>query len=125
MGTEEWRTTYGPDVWVRGLDAIARTWAQANGVRRFVIADARFENEVEAVRALGGHTVRVLAPQRVAANGFTEVQRQHDSEIALDHLPDTHFSLVVHNDPGDFPIIALERRFGLLQLALPFAAVTP
>lgn len=118
MGTDEWRATYGEDVWVRGLDAVARTWALCNGVTKFVIADARFENEVAAVRALGGTTVRVVAPTRVANNGLTPEQRQHRSEVEMARMPDTAFDLVVHNDPGDYPLIALERRFGLLQLPL-------
>jgi hypothetical protein len=118
LGTEGWRAQYGDDVWVRGLDAVARTLVDAHGVARFVIADARFPNELDAVERLGGSLVRVSAPARVATNGMSAEARLHPSETALDHIPDSRFDFVVQNDPDVpvSPVAQLERKFGLLQL---------
>jgi hypothetical protein len=119
-GTEEWRRDYGSDCWARGLDAVAQTWLRYNDQARFVIADARFPNELEAVRALGGDTIRVVAPTRVARNGFTDAQRHHPSETALDHIPDSAFSFVVNNDIDVTPtaVQQLEARYGGMTLHL-------
>lgn len=113
-----WRADIDPFVWVRGLDAVARTLSVYHGATKFVIADVRFPNELLAVRQLNGECLRIHAPTRVAANGLTEAQRQDISEIALDTTPDTEFDMIVHNDPGQPAFAQLEQRYGLLQLQL-------
>lgn len=50
------RTALGPDVW------IAPVMAEAALADRFVITDARFSNEIAAIRAAGGIIVRVDRP---------------------------------------------------------------
>jgi hypothetical protein len=116
-----WRSQYDMMAWVRGLDAVARTLAESHGTTKFVIADVRFPNELLAVKQLGGETIRIVAPTRVAANGLTDAQRADASEVALDATPNSEFSFVVYNDPGEPAIAQLERRYGLLQNMLPFA----
>jgi len=82
------------NVWVRPvLEQAARE------TRPVVITDVRFDNEVEAVRALGGYVVRVSRPGTAPPN-------EHESEqLAL--RPATFFDLTVDND-GDLDDLARE-----------------
>lgn len=54
----------------------------------WIISDMRFENELEAVRAKGGATIRVVRPDKVSMD-------QHPSETALDNA---EFDYVIIND---------------------------
>jgi hypothetical protein len=87
MGTEAGRNVLGGDVWVRELEARASE-ALDEGYD-VVVPDVRFENEFEAIKALGGIVVRVnrdgLTPGEYA---------DHISETALD---DYRMDWTLHN----------------------------
>lgn len=55
IGTEMFRTHIHPDTWVKAV--VSQIVAEPSG--KFVITDCRFENEVDAMKALGGRLVCV------------------------------------------------------------------
>lgn len=81
VGTDGGRDVLGPDVWV---DAAMRDLPDGN----VVFTDTRFPNEAAAIRAAGGHVIRITRPGVSAVNA-------HVSEKALDG---THFDAVIYND---------------------------
>lgn len=81
FGTECARQTFWEDFW---LDLADRRMVDS-AVDRFVICDARFQNEVDFVRSKGGIMVNVVRP------GYGP-QENHASEQALD------CDIIVEND---------------------------
>lgn len=79
MGTECVRLQFGEDFWIKALKArIARL--QSQGYRRFVISDARFDNEAAWVRAQPyGHLIHI------AREGLKKMD--HVSEAGVDREP--------------------------------------
>ena len=70
LGTE-WGRALAPDLWVE-------MWAASIvGLERVVADDVRFENEVAAVRALGGIVVEVRRP------GIVSLGDAHASEVGV------------------------------------------
>lgn len=130
-GTELGRNVHGEDVWVRHLHAWMRAHLE-RGIDTFFITDNRFENEKNALAALAHNAefrnptvkhIRVLAPDRTYARRIEETKgdleaflriANHPSETGLDHLPDSEFDLVVHNDVGE-PGVTVIRDFALAQ----------
>lgn len=84
LGTEGWRNQYGADVWCRFTLVRMRRMAERTGQTRFAVTDVRFLNEVRFIQQNGGVVYRIFAPDRAAAHGLTEEQRQHRSETDLD-----------------------------------------
>lgn len=62
--------------------------------RGVVFSDCRFRNELDAVKAAGGITIRVRRP---GCGGAVGVQG-HASEAEQDSIPDAAFDLVITND---------------------------
>lgn len=60
IGTEWGRQTIHPELWVRSLQLRVEPLV-ATG-QRIVISDIRFDNEAQAIRAIGGRVVRVERP---------------------------------------------------------------
>ncbi len=71
FGTEVARNQWGEDFWVN------LAMSKANGIANVVIADVRFPNEYDAIKANGGQVWRVNKFNHQPAN-------DHPSEIALD-----------------------------------------
>ncbi len=80
LGTDVVRNNFGPDAWVN-------VWKQRwhdTGQPRVVVADVRFQNEVDAIHKLGGNVIRIT--RRGEADGKfymhnDEIEhRPHDSE---------------------------------------------
>jgi len=97
LGTEAGREgPFGPDVWVNiGLE-------RASAFERVVFSDLRFRNEAEAIKKLGGATIRVDRP------GYSH-QQDHKSESSL---LDWNHDLYVKNDgPIEQMIYRLEGFF--------------
>ena len=69
LGTEVGRMMFGENVWVD------RVMNQLNGVD--VIADVRFPNEADAIKAAGGEVWCIIRPE-------IEQDRSHSSETALE-----------------------------------------
>lgn len=82
IGTEVARGLH-PDVWVRSL--ISRI--ELRGLKRYVVSDVRFQNEIDALKAVGGKIVMIRRP------GVE--QGEHASERA-DEL--TGIDFVLNND---------------------------
>lgn len=80
LGTEVVRNNFGPDAWV---NVWKQRWHDL-GQPRVVVADVRFQNEVDAIHKLGGNVIRVT--RRGEADGKfymrnDEIEhRPHDSE---------------------------------------------
>jgi hypothetical protein len=88
-GTEKGRDIYGPHIWCRALEAWI--WRFMNrGIRRFVVTDVRFPNEVEWVHSLGGRVYRVTG-----RGGLSGGRGLHVSETALDDY--RGFDRVINN----------------------------
>lgn len=76
VGTEAVRKTLGDNVWV---DRALRAWVR-DGRPSAVISDVRFDNEAQAILALGGHIVRIVRPDNV---GLTGTEAAHVSEAGV------------------------------------------
>ncbi len=62
LGTEGVRNTLGADFWARRLMWV---WTKC-GRPNLVVADCRFDNEAEAIRAHGGKILRIVRPDNDA-----------------------------------------------------------
>ncbi len=98
--TERGRHVYGADVWSRTTYAWMCHWAAQWGVRRFVVTDVRFPEEIDFLHEREGVVYYVDAPRRVAAKArqYPAKLNAHVSETALlgsEHLYDG----VLSNDP--------------------------
>lgn len=77
--------------WVRSVGYWIRYQRQRNGPLGLVVTDVRLPNEVEELRALGGHIVRVHRPDLPALPAETI---SHSSERHTSIVADTE----IHND---------------------------
>jgi hypothetical protein len=84
IGTEMFRTHIHPDFWVK---TVVKEITDAPAEKRFVITDCRFENEVEAIKALGG---RIIYIQRGDSPAWAALARAGAaySEAAGVHITD-------------------------------------
>lgn len=57
LGTDFVRDWIGDDFWINRM----RTWADSHN-RNIVVADVRFQNEVDAIHAMGGHVLLLSRP---------------------------------------------------------------
>lgn len=78
LGTEGGRQVFGQDFWVRAMERRLRATGQGG---RYVIADVRFPEEAEAIKAWGGMLIRIKRPNYSVDDGRDS---QHVSETALD-----------------------------------------
>ncbi len=108
LGTEFGRTCF-ESIWVDYALRLARmldgkegvSYDAENGTFRcsrprisgVVIPDCRFGNEIDAVAAAGGKTVRVLRP----GSGLAGAAGLHPSEKEQAEIPDERFSAVIEN----------------------------
>lgn len=76
VGTEGIRKALGEDIWIRRA---LRLWV-ADGKPAAVITDVRFDNEAEAILALGGHLVRIVRPDN---DGLQGTAATHASEAGV------------------------------------------
>lgn len=91
LGTE-WGRTMHPDAWIRRLIA---EWSLLGD--SVVVPDVRFQNELEAIRAAGGHVIRVTGhavgvleggvPGHVSEAGVEGDDTLIDNSGAIDALP--------------------------------------
>ena len=96
-GTERGRMVYGENVWCHAAGEWMRVLAENSGLRKFIVPDVRFPNEVEYIKSLGGKVYRIHAPIRTSMNTLTDEARNHISETALDDY--TRFDGIIFNDP--------------------------
>lgn len=86
VGTNLFRDGFDEDFWVKS--AVKKI----NKLRRVVISDVRFPNEVEAIHDLGGIVIRVDRPNRPD----TGRDPNHPSETALDGIE--YYDSLILND---------------------------
>jgi len=116
IGTEAMRNNLHPDVWVNALmcgyiksnDKLIRTtedlleeWEEGE-YPNWIITDMRFPNEMQAIKANGGITIRVVRPCLKCGGTnyhklscYEQNEKQHPSETALD---DAKFDYEIIND---------------------------
>jgi len=80
FGTEAMRSRFGPTVWSDRVLARVAERRALGSPQRTVITDARFPDEVSAVRGAGGVLIRVVRPGQVLPSGA------HASEAAIASL---------------------------------------
>ena len=93
IGTERGRNYVHKDIWVSMVAAIITVLD--NRYDNFIIADCRFPNEIDYWNEYGWedvYSIRIDRPNYESA--LTEIQKQHESEIALD---DYGFDYVIEN----------------------------
>jgi dephospho-CoA kinase len=86
VGTECLRNVFDPEIWVKSVEK------RVTDGGRWVIADARFINEAQAVKRWGGLVVRVDRQIAGATGGIA----QHASEIEMDNYKE--WDAVINND---------------------------
>ena len=90
VGTECIRDTLNQDAWVIALFADIN-----NDGRHYVITDARFENEANAIKMRGGILIRINGdPANIRRDSTRDLN--HPSETSLDSYP--HFDYVIDNN---------------------------
>ncbi len=103
-GTEEGRYIYGENIWVDVIDAWVQTHYE-RGIRRIVITDVRFLNEIEYIKKMGGTIIRINAEDRNNTKLLQESMgdmsvynklKTHISETGLDNYTD--FDYVIDNN---------------------------
>jgi hypothetical protein len=93
LGTNSMRDNLHSNVWVSAL------FSDYNTSSRWIITDTRFQNELEAVKSIGGITIRVVRP------GVK--QDNHPSETNLDSA---EFDYTVINDGSIDDLVVKIRR---------------
>ena len=93
LGTNSMRDNLHSNVWVSAL------FSDYNTSSRWIITDTRFQNELEAVKSIGGITIRVVRPDIKQDN--------HPSETSLD---DAEFDYTVINDGSIDDLVVKIRR---------------
>lgn len=103
-GTELGRNVYGEDIWLKFMYEKIIMYA-SRGIKRVVITDIRFPNEVEFVKDVGGSVFRILSKdrhmQKLSEEGGSAEISMHSSETALDDYPLIKFSYVINNNFND------------------------
>lgn len=108
IGTEEGRNVYGEDIWIRITENWIKTF-NLRGIKRFIISDVRFQNEVDWIKSLGGKIIKINAPKRYktrlyeesesfSEGGITETSN-HISEKGINSI--LNYDYILNNDPDD------------------------
>lgn len=107
LGTE-WGRAIDSDLWVNLALRRARELL-VGGAPLVVVTDGRFRNELLAVRATGGATVRLVTQ----GAGLTGEVSQHSSETEQASIPDSWFDAVLLNDKAQ-GLAALDKKVASL-----------
>lgn len=94
LGTEFGRTQ-DPDVWVK----VALQDSDLNKV----LPDVRFKNEMAGIKQAGGHLIRMKRGE-----GLVGTEAAHRSEAEQLEMPDSYFSVVIHNEAISLDELAAE-----------------
>jgi len=90
IGTDLMRNQLMPDIWIKAWQRRATHFAKLNPDTLVIATDCRFQNEVDAIRNLGGEVWRVKRPG-VIFDG-------HESERLAATAPDEYFDRNIDND---------------------------
>lgn len=78
IGTELGRDNFGKDIWIKIVYNWMKVYA-SRGIKRFIITDVRFENEVEFIKHMKGTIIRVYAPDR----NLIKLQQESNNDINI------------------------------------------
>lgn len=107
-GTEVIRKEYGDDFWANVLLTWVRLFSD-KGIKRFMVTDVRFPNEMKALQKAGAKIIRINAPDRNLERltqeakgdpGVISKLSNHRSELAMDGIDKKNFDLVLDNRKG-------------------------
>lgn len=109
-----------PDIWIRGLylqikNILLKSYDTSKDI--FIITDARFKNEIDFIKMLGGTTVRICSNIRnkiklleeakknykedLDIENFIKKIQTHESETNLDNYK---FDYTINNEPDNFNV---------------------
>lgn len=91
-GTENGRMKYGEDVWCDIVELRMKYFVD-HGLRKFVITDVRFRNEIEWIHELGGSVFYIFG----RGGAETDEAKNHQSERELDQIDPDVFDAIVYN----------------------------
>jgi hypothetical protein len=107
VGTEEGRNIYGDDIWIRTLENWMKVF-YSRGIKRFIISDLRFQNEVDWIKSLNGTVIKINAPERFMSRLISETNNNsekikdimtHPSEKMIDEIK--NYDICINNNPSD------------------------
>lgn len=107
IGTEEGRQKFGYDIWIKTIHNWIKVY-NSRGIKRFIIPDVRFQNEVDWIKSLNGVVIKINAPNRYIArvkeeanNDNEKIQKiiSHESENMIDKIE--NYDFLFNNDYND------------------------
>ena len=107
IGTEEGRQKFGYDIWIKTIHNWIKVY-NSRGIKRFIIPDVRFQNEVDWIKSLNGVVIKINAPNRYiarvkeeASNDNEKIQKiiSHESENMIDKIE--NYDFLFNNDYND------------------------
>lgn len=120
-GTEEGRNKYGEDIWIKAIYSWMKVF-YSRGIKRFIIPDVRFQNEVNWIKSLNGLVIKLEAPKRYMNKVVQETGKDidrikeiilHKSEQEIDKIKNYDISL--KNDEDDDLSIEVGKLFKYLN----------
>lgn len=108
LGTEIGRALF-PNIWVdlathqiglllkgnHSYSKIEGAVPSLNSVSSVIVTDGRFPNEIQAIKRMGGKTLRIVSPDSAKTRAAFS---KHASESAMKTMPDSSFDFVYRND---------------------------
>ena len=107
IGTEEGRQKFGYDIWIKTIHNWIKVY-NSRGIKRFIIPDVRFQNEVDWIKSLNGVVIKINAPNRYIARVKEEANNDnekikkiisHESENMIDKIE--NYDFLFNNDYND------------------------
>jgi hypothetical protein len=103
LGTKFGRDQKNPNIWIDKLENWIRIHYQ-RGIKRFIVTDLRFQNEVDWIHKLGGKVIKIEAPNRNLDRikreelnlDSNQETRNHISELGIEKI--TNYDYLIHND---------------------------
>ena len=90
---KHYRDKEGGDFWVNKCFEINKPFDTS-----VIITDLRYPEELEAVQREGFITIRILRQIELRLNNLGNRNLNHESETALDHLPNSAFDYTINNN---------------------------
>ena len=103
LGTKYGRELKNPNIWIDKLENWIRIYNE-RGIKKFIVTDLRFQNEVDWIHKFGGIVIKVIAPnrnmERIIEEEFNECNdlfsRNHISETEIDKVK--NYNYIIRND---------------------------
>lgn len=99
FGTELNREIWDQDIWVKAMlrrIEQAKTKTPQEWTNWFLICDMRYQNEINAIKNIGGKVWKIIGPQRGDEKSLTD---SHSSEKVMDST--VNFDYTIANDYSD------------------------